>query len=53
MLKNNLITRIKENFEDMCNVLIENCAYDYISLFQVYTEEILNIIEDEFNEKER
>ena len=50
MDKEKLITRIKENLDDMEDALEENCAFDYIQLFRDYTDEILKIIEEEVKE---
>jgi hypothetical protein len=50
MNKDRIIKRIKENFEDMENALVENCAFDYIPLFDDYTDEIIKIIEEECTE---
>ena len=47
MDKQRLIKRIEENFEDMEDVLVENCAFDYVQLFRDYTDEIIKIIEEE------
>ena len=47
MNKENLIKRIEENFDDMEDALINNCAFDYVQLFRDYTDEIIEIIEDE------
>ena len=46
MNKEKLLKRIEENFEDMEDALIENCAFDYIQLFRDYTDEIIKIIEE-------
>lgn len=47
MDKERLIKRIEENFDDMEDALVENCAFDYVQLFRDYTDEIIKIIEDE------
>jgi hypothetical protein len=47
MDKKRLIKRIEENFEDIEDALVENCAFDYVQLFRDYTDEIIKIIEDE------
>ena len=46
MSKENLIKRIEENFDDMEDALINNCAFDYVQLFRDYTNEIIKIIEE-------
>lgn len=50
MNKDRIIKRIEENFKDMEDALIENCAFDYIPLFRDYTDEIIKIIEEECTE---
>ncbi len=50
MSKENLLKRIEENFEDMEDALVENCAFDYVQLFRDYTDEIIKIIEEEMSE---
>lgn len=50
MSKENLLKRIEENFDDMEDALVENCAFDYVQLFRDYTDEIIKIIEEEMNE---
>ena len=47
MKKENLIKRIEENFDDMEDALIKNCAFQEIPLFRDYTDEIIKIIEEE------
>lgn len=47
MSKENLIKRIEENFDDMEDALVENCAFEYIQLFRDYTNEIIKIINEE------
>lgn len=47
MSKENLIKRIEENFADIEDALVENCAFDYVQLFRDYTDEIIKIIEEE------
>lgn len=47
MNKDILIKRIEENFEDMEDALVENCAFDYILLFRDYTDEIIKVIKEE------
>lgn len=47
MNKEKLIERIEENFDDMENALINNCAFYEIELFRDYTDEIIKIIEEE------
>lgn len=47
MSKENLLKRIEENFDDMEDALINNCAFDYVQLFRDYTDEIIKIIEEE------
>ena len=49
MSKENLIKRIEENFDDMEDALVENCAFDYAQLFRDYTDEIIKIIEEEMS----
>ena len=51
MNKENLIKRIEENFDDMEDALIENCAFDYVQLFRDYTDEIIKIIEEEMEKR--
>lgn len=46
-LKDRIIKRIEENFDDMEDALVENCAFDYTLLFRDYTDEIIKIIEEE------
>ena len=47
MSKENLIKRIEENFNDMEDALVENCAFQEVQLFRDYTDEIIKIIEEE------
>ena len=47
MSKENLIKRIEENFDDMEDALISNCAFQEVQLFRDYTDEIIKIIEEE------
>ena len=50
MNKENLIKRIEENFDDMEDALINNCAFQEVQLFRDYTDEIIKIIEEEMSE---
>lgn len=47
MDKERLVTRIKENLEDMEDALVESRAFGYIQIFRDYTDEVLKIIEEE------
>lgn len=47
MNKESLIKKIEENFNDMKDALVENYASDFIPLFRDYTDEIIQIIEEE------
>ena len=47
MSKENILKRIEENFDDMEDALINNCAFGFIGLFRDYTDEIIKIIEEE------
>ena len=47
MSKESIIERVEENFDDMEDALISNCAFDYVQLFRDYTDEIIKIIEEE------
>ena len=49
-LKERLIKRIAENFEDMEDALVASCAFDYIPLFEDYTDEIIKILDEELTE---
>ena len=51
MSKENILKRIEENFDDMEDALINNCAFDYVQLFRDYTDEIIKIIEEEMENK--
>ena len=45
--KDRLLKKIEENFDDMENSLVDNCAFDIVPLFRDYTDEIIKIIEEE------
>jgi hypothetical protein len=45
--KENIIKRIEENFSDMEDALISNCAFQAVQLFRDYTNEIIKIIKEE------
>lgn len=45
--KEKIIKRIEENYEDMEDALIDNCAFDCVELFREYTNEIIKIINEE------
>lgn len=47
MSKESIIKRIEENFDDMEDALVENCAFQEVQLFRDYTDEIIKIIEEE------
>lgn len=47
MSKESIIKRIEENFDDMEDALISNCAFQEVQLFRDYTDEIIKIIEEE------
>lgn len=49
MDKKKIIKRIKENQNDMKNALVENFAFEIIPLFDEYTKEIIQIIEEEID----
>lgn len=49
-LKDRIIKKIEENFDDMEDALIKNYHLHYVQLFRDYTEEILKIIEEECSE---
>lgn len=49
MSKESIIKRIEENFDDMEDSLINNCAFDFVGLFRDYTDEIIKIIEEEMS----
>ena len=49
MNKEQLIKQIEENFDDMKDALINNCAFQEIQLFRDYTDEIIKIIKEEIN----
>lgn len=51
MSKENIIKQIEQNFKDMEKALINNYAFDYIALFRDYTDEIIDIIEKEMENK--
>ena len=49
-LKERIIKKIEENFEDMEDALVYNCDFDSIPLFRDYTDEIIKILDEELIE---
>ena len=49
-LKERIIKKIGENFDDMKDALVENCAPELVPIFREYTDEIIKIIEEEIIE---
>ena len=46
-LKERIIKEIEDNFDDMKDTLVENCAPELVPIFRDYTDEIIKIIEEE------
>jgi len=46
-VKEKIIKKIEENFEDMSSALISGGGIELISLFRDYTDEVIKIIEEE------
>ena len=46
-LKERLIKEIEDNFDDIKDSMVTNCAPELVPLFRDYTDEIIKIIEEE------